>query len=94
MGRCGKTRAAAALAVYIAALCDHSGALAAGERGLVLCLAQNQRTAAVAFGYAVAIFESQPLLAGLVTNRTMDTLSLSTGVDLEIGAWPVTSPST
>src|SRR6516165_7192573 len=51
--RGGKTRAAACLAVYISALCDHSGTLAAGERGLVLCLAQNQRTAAVAFGYAV-----------------------------------------
>jgi hypothetical protein len=46
---------------------------------LVMCLAQNQRTAAVAFSYAAAIFESQPLLAGLVTNRTVDTLTLSTG---------------
>jgi hypothetical protein len=82
--RGGKTRAAAALAVYIAALCDHSGILAAGECGLVLCLAQNQWTAAVAFGYAVAIFESQPLFRGLVVNRTADTLSLSTGIDLEI----------
>jgi hypothetical protein len=82
--RGGKTRAAACLAVYIAALCDHSDSLAAGERGLVMCLAQNQRTAAVAFSYAAAIFESQPLLAGLVTNRTVDTLTLSTGVDLEI----------
>jgi hypothetical protein len=81
--RGGKTRASAALAVYVAALCDHAG-LAAGERGLVLCLAQNQRTAAVAFGYAAAIFESQPLLAGLARGRTQDTLSLSTGVDLEI----------
>jgi hypothetical protein len=82
--RGGKTRAAATLAVYISALCDHSANLATGERGLCLCLAQNQRTAAVAFSYAAAIFERQPLLAGLVTNRTMDTLSLSTGVDLEI----------
>jgi hypothetical protein len=82
--RGGKTRASAVLAVYISALCDHSDSLAAGERGLVLCLAQNQRTAAVAFGYAAAIFESQPLLAGLVKGRTTDTLSLSTGVDLEI----------
>ena len=82
--RGGKTRAAATLAVYISALCDHSGSLATGERGLCLCLAQNQRTAAVAFSYAAAIFESQPLLRGLVANRTVDTLSLSTGVDLEI----------
>src|SRR5262249_8757473 len=82
--RGGKTRAAACLAVYIAALCDHSDNLAAGERGLVLCLAPNQRAAAVAVSSAAAGFESQLLLRELVVNRTVDTLSLSTGVDLEI----------
>src|SRR4051794_13164949 len=49
--RGGKTRAAAVLASYAAGLCDHSGSLAVGERGLVLFIAQNQRQAAVAFGY-------------------------------------------
>jgi hypothetical protein len=84
--RGGKTRSAATLAVYLAALCDHRKHLAAGERGLVLLLAQNTKAAAVAFNYCVGIFDSVPLLRELVTNRTSDTLSLSTGVDLEIRA--------
>jgi hypothetical protein len=84
--RGGKTRAAATLAVYLAALCDHSETTAPGERPLLLFLAQNQKQAGVAFGYAAGIFDSVPLLGQLVIHRTADTLSLSTGVDLEIRA--------
>jgi hypothetical protein len=84
--RGGKTRATSTLASYIAALCDHSALVAPGERPLVLFLAQNQKQAAVAFGYTAGIFDSVPLLSQLVTNRTADTISLSTGIDLEIRA--------
>jgi hypothetical protein len=82
--RGGKTRAASVLAVYLSALCDHSENLSAGERGLVLFLAQNQRQAAIAFEYAAAIFDTIPMLAGEIVNRTADTLSLSNGIDLEV----------
>jgi hypothetical protein len=84
--RGGKTRAAAVLATYLATMVDHSDSLSLGERGLVLFLAQNTRQAQVAFGYAAAIFESVPMLAGLIANRTADTLSLTNGIDLEIRA--------
>jgi len=84
--RGGKTRAAATLAVFLAALCDHRAKLAVGERPIVLCLAANTKQASVAFSYACGVLDSVPLLARLVTNRTSDTLSLATGVDLEIRA--------
>src|SRR4029079_12348386 len=84
--RGGKTRAASALAAYIAALVDHSANVAIGERPLVLFLAENVKQAAVAFNYAAGIFDAVPLLGELVTNRTSDTLSLSNGVDLEVRA--------
>jgi hypothetical protein len=84
--RGGKTRSAAALAVFLAALCDHRDSLVVGERGIVLCIAQNQRQAAVAFNYAAGIFDSVPMLGQLVSSRTADTLSLSTGIDLEVRA--------
>jgi hypothetical protein len=74
------------LAVYLAALCDHRDSLAIGERGLVLFLAQNQKQASVAFGYAAGILDTVPMLAQLVTGRTNDTLSLSNGIDLEVRA--------
>src|SRR6516225_10136723 len=82
--RGGKTRTAAALAVYVAALIDHKANLSPGERGLVLFLAQNVKQAQVAFGYCAAIFESVPLLSALVKSTTADTISLTNGIDLEI----------
>jgi hypothetical protein len=84
--RGGKTRAAAVLACYLAALCDYSKDLSPGERGLVLFLAQNIKQAQVAFNYCQAIFDAVPLLSNLVKNSTADMISLNTGIDLEIRA--------
>jgi hypothetical protein len=84
--RGGKTRAAAVLAVYMAALVDHKDCLSPGEPGLVLFLAANVKQAQIAFGYCRATFEAVPLLSSLVRNTTADTISLSNGIDLEIRA--------
>jgi hypothetical protein len=82
--RGGKTRAGAVLAVYIAALCDHSENLAIGERGLGLFLAQNAKQATIAFNYAAGIIDAVDMLRGMVVNRTADTISLRNGIDLEV----------
>lgn len=82
--RGGKTRAAAVLATYFGSFVDHSQKLAQGERGVIPFMAASTRQAAVAYGYAAGIFETVPMLAGLVTNKTAETISLSTGVDLEV----------
>jgi hypothetical protein len=84
--RSGKSRAAATLATYLAALVDHSANLSVGERGLVLFIAENQKQAGVVFRYVAGIFDAMQLLAELVVNRTADTISLSNGIDLEIRA--------
>jgi hypothetical protein len=84
--RGGKTRAAAVLAVYLAALRDLRPVLAPGERATILLLAQNQRQARVAFGYAAAVIDHVPMIARMVTGRTADTISLSNAVDLEVRA--------
>jgi hypothetical protein len=73
-------------AAYIAGLCDHTDNVVPGERPLVLCLAQNQRQAAVVFSYIVAVFENCAALAKLIANRTSDSLSLSNGVAIEVRA--------
>ena len=80
--RGGKSRAAATLACYLAALCQHR--LVPGERGLVLCIAPDQRQAAITLDYASAAFESSPLLKQLIVSRSSDALSLSNGVDIEV----------
>jgi hypothetical protein len=82
--RGGKSRAMSVLATWIAALCDHKDCTVPGEKPLVLCLAQNQRQAAVEFSYIAAIFDNVPMLAKLIVNRTADTLKLSNGVSIEV----------
>jgi hypothetical protein len=84
--RGGKSRAAAVLATYLAALVDHSANLAIGERALVLLIAENVKQAGVVFGYVAGIFDAVPLLGELVVNRTNDVVSLTNGIDLEIRA--------
>jgi hypothetical protein len=84
--RSGKSRSMAVLAVYLSTLVDWSAELSIGERGLALFLAPSERQARTVYRYATAIIEHVPLLAGLVTNKTQEVVSLSTGVDLEIMA--------
>jgi hypothetical protein len=81
--RSGKTRSVAILAAYIAALCDHSGALAPGERAVLPILSASVWQAQKAFQYLDGIFSEVPALTALLTGKTSDTISLSNGVDLE-----------
>jgi len=82
--RGGKSRAMATLAVYIAGLCAHP--LARGERGVVLCIAPDQRQASITLDYAMAAFEASPILSQLIANRTADTLELTNGITIEVRA--------
>jgi hypothetical protein len=84
--RGGKDRSAAILATYLAGLCDHRGVLAPGERGLVLCIAADQRQAKITLDYTCANFEASPILAQLVANRTADSLELTNGIIIEVRA--------
>jgi hypothetical protein len=84
--RGGKDRSAAVLASYIAALCDHSDALSPGERGLVLCIAPDQRQATITLDYIEAAFRGSPMLSTLVSERISDTLRLTNGIDIEVRA--------
>jgi hypothetical protein len=80
--RGGKSRAMATLTAYLAGLCRHK--LAPGERGIVLCIAPDQRQAAITLEYAAAAFEASPILAQLIANRTADTLELSNSISVEV----------
>jgi hypothetical protein len=82
--RGGKSRAMATLAAYIAGLCKHK--LVRGERGVLLCIAPDQRQAAIVLGYAEAAFEQSQIMKQLIANRTTDTLELTNGVSIEVRA--------
>jgi hypothetical protein len=82
--RGGKSRAMATLATYIAGLCDHRDALVPGERGVLLCVALDQRVAKIILDYAEASFERSPILKQLIASRTADALELTNGITLEV----------
>lgn len=83
--RGGKTRAAGTLAAYIGGLCDHSGYLAPGERGVIPILAASTAQAGRAFMHAKGILQHSPMLADLIDGEpTADTIRLTTLVDIEV----------
>jgi hypothetical protein len=82
--RGGKSRAIAVLATYIAALCEHADTLVPGETGLVLAIAPDQRQALIVLEYIAAAFAATPILSQLVQSRTVDTITLTNGVSVEV----------
>jgi hypothetical protein len=74
----------ATLACYLAGLCQHSDALVPGERGVLLCVALDQRVAKIILDYAEACFERAPILKQLIASRTADALELTNGITLEV----------
>ena len=82
--RGGKTRAMAVLAAYLAACVDHRESLAPGERGVIPLLAASVQQAASAFAFVEGVFAVAPNLKDLVDGATSDTLSLTTGVDIQV----------
>lgn len=84
--RSGKSSGVSSLAVYAAALCDYQDKLSPGERGVVLCVAENQKQAAVLLNYIEGALQASPALKQLIVNRTKTTLSLSNNIDIEVRA--------
>jgi hypothetical protein len=81
--RGGKSRAISAIVTYIAACCAHPS-LVAGERGVVLVIAPDQRQADICLDYIHANFEHSPMLSQLVESRAARVLRLNNGVDVEV----------
>ncbi len=82
--RGGKTRGAGTLAAYLSCLCDHTDALAPGERGSLPIMAASTTQAAKAFQAASGVLLNSPVLSEHVESMTADTIRLNTRVDIEI----------
>jgi hypothetical protein len=83
--RGGGSRSTSALATYIGGLCGHP-ALAPGERGVLLCVAADQRQADVVLDYTEANFRGSPVLDQLIEARTARELRLTNNIDIEVRA--------
>src|ERR1019366_9003751 len=76
--RGGKSRMAAALAVYIALFCKHK--LAPGEVGMVLILVASVSQSKTVFGYVKAFLSKSPVLKKEVANVTKEEIVLCNGI--------------
>ena len=81
--RGGKSRSIAALAVYIACLCDH--VLSVGETGRVIIVAGDRAQAGIILKYVSGIIEASPILKGLVARQTAEEIELKSGVAIAVG---------
>ena len=70
---------------YLAGLCQRPS-LVRGERGVLLCVAADQRQADVILDYADASFRASPVLSRLIEARTQRELRLNNGIDIEVRA--------
>jgi hypothetical protein len=80
--RGGKSRIAAALAVYFACFVKHR--LARGERGMVLVLAASMEQARVVFEAALAFLTDSPVLCQEVAETTRTEIRLRNGIVIAI----------
>jgi hypothetical protein len=83
--RGGKSRAIAALLVYLATMADYRVQLVPGERGVVLCLARTQEQAQVVLEYVAGIIDGAPILAKMVIRRAADSLLFNRGATRDRG---------
>jgi phage terminase large subunit-like protein len=82
--RSGKSRMAAALAVFLALFQKHK--LAKGEIGTVLVLAGTQAQAQTAFQYVLGFLESAPALSAEIKSTTATEVRLHNGVLIAVHA--------
>lgn len=82
--RGGKSRAAAAIAVYLAAFVDWSSKLARGEVGYVLSLSPSVSQAKLVFGYALAFLQESPILRKQIESVTAMEIRLRGGIVIAV----------
>src|SRR5262245_24784564 len=82
--RGGKSRMAAALAVFFALFVKHK--LAGGERGMVLVLAASMEQAKVVFNYVAAFLQASEVLRREVASTTRNEIRLRNGITIAVHA--------
>jgi hypothetical protein len=76
--RSGKSRMAAAIAIYLALFVKHK--LSRGERGMCLVIAGSVDQARTVFGYVRGFLEAAPALAKEIVNVTRHEIELRNGI--------------
>ncbi|MBS0266252.1 MAG: hypothetical protein JSS02_30260 [Planctomycetes bacterium] len=87
--RSGKSRIAAVIGAFEAALAGNESRLATGEQGIVAVISPTKRQSRIVRGYLRAVFDSTPMLKDVVTDETQQGFELNNGVLIEVlaGDW-------
>jgi len=80
--RSGKSRVAAAIAVYLSLFCKHK--LARGETGMVLTLAGSRDQARAVFSYVRGLLEAAPALRAEIVNVSRYEIELKNGIVIAV----------
>jgi hypothetical protein len=83
--RSGKSKIAAVLACYLAAIVDWRGKLSPGEVGTVLIMAADREQAGVIFSYVRALMTGSLMLHQQVVRETQDSLYLKGNICIQVG---------
>jgi hypothetical protein len=84
--RSGKSRVAAALAVFFAVLVDHTGKLAPGEVGYVFVLAATKDQSRTIKNYCEGFLRASPVLSSLIEEITAEEIRLRGGIVIGVHA--------
>lgn len=82
--RSGKSRMAAAAAVYEACFAGHEKKLAPGETGIVAVISASKWSAKAIHGYCLGFLRSSPILTQLIRNAGAEEITLGNGLAIEI----------
>jgi hypothetical protein len=82
--RGGKSRIAAAVAVYLATFRDYTALLAPGERGTLPIIAADRQQARTVFRYVSGLLDGSPMLSRLIERQTADAIDLTNNVTIEV----------
>src|SRR5262249_22196762 len=80
----GKSRMAAAVSTYLAALIEYSTKLARGETGVVLVLAPTTSQAQIVFRYILGFLEASPILSTQIRRITQDEIDLAGNITVAV----------
>ncbi len=82
--RAGGSFIVALKGVHLACFRNYKLFLGPGERGVIMIVATDRRQSRVILRYIVAILESVPMLAAMITRQDSESIDLNNGISIEI----------
>jgi hypothetical protein len=90
--RGGKSRILALIAVYLATFRDYEPYLAPGEQPVVAVIAADRRQARIILRYVIGTLRAVRLLVPLIEGETVESVTLSNGVTIEVHSGTIAAP--